>query len=210
MGYCVSSVDCKFKLQLENVENAFKALQNLCSEEIMKGSSVLKNFEDIMLECGWEVEEDEDGNYNQIRFIGDKIYNNEEELRAIAPYVDSGSYIQMVGEDGDTWRYVFNNGTFNEVRLDWSKANEDKTPENQIVYVVQSEVECDGLREFYIEGIYTTLEKAKERMTEVVNNNHEFFGTAENPVYEEKFALSSEDYVEEDWMEISIREEKLF
>jgi hypothetical protein len=33
---------------------------------------------------------------------------------AIAPYVEENSYIEMVGEDGDRWRWVFKNGKCEE------------------------------------------------------------------------------------------------
>ena len=40
---------------------------------------------------------------------------------AIAPYVEAGSYIEMYGEDGDKWRYVFDGKTVKEVypKVEW-------------------------------------------------------------------------------------------
>lgn len=42
-----------------------------------------------------------------IDFDGEKIGDDELFFGIIAPHVAVGSYIEMVGEDGDRWRWVF-------------------------------------------------------------------------------------------------------
>ena len=43
-----------------------------------------------------------------LRFTGEKLGDDEVLMHAIAPYVEAGSYIEMVGEDTDHWRWYFN------------------------------------------------------------------------------------------------------
>lgn len=41
---------------------------------------------------------------------------------ALAPFVDSGSYIQLTGEDGVVWRWVFQQGQLRKVLPTWDMA----------------------------------------------------------------------------------------
>ena len=66
----------------------------------------------------WDVYFDRDNVLNditEIHFAGEKCGDDEVLFRAIAPYVASGSYIEMQGEDGKVWRWVFKDGQFKEV-----------------------------------------------------------------------------------------------
>ena len=64
----------------------------------------------------WAVEFDDDGNVNDIQFEGEKKGWGEDELfEKIAPFVKDGSFIEMHGEDGGMWRWVFKNGTCTEI-----------------------------------------------------------------------------------------------
>ena len=44
-----------------------------------------------------------------------------EMFQSIAPYVQDGSYIWMIGEDGSQWRWVFQSGVCREVnaKVEW-------------------------------------------------------------------------------------------
>jgi len=54
--------------------------------------------------------EKEDFYITDILFEGEKIGNESSFFKAIAPFVKEGSFIEMVGEDGEKWRWVFENG----------------------------------------------------------------------------------------------------
>jgi hypothetical protein len=66
---------------------------------------------------GVEPTEDVD----HIAFDGEKIGNEEVLFDAIAPFVESGSFIEMHGEDGCQWRWLFRNGKCYEIypELTW-------------------------------------------------------------------------------------------
>ena len=62
----------------------------------------------------WEVEEDEDHNIISINFCGEKSGDDLILFDAIAPFVEPGSMIEMLGEDGAKWRWIFDGKTCEE------------------------------------------------------------------------------------------------
>jgi hypothetical protein len=74
---------------------------------------VYKNLESY----GYAPDTDDDGNIIGLEFVGDKVvYDEEKMFQKIAPFVEDGSFIEMRGEDGAMWRWVFSGGTVREVR----------------------------------------------------------------------------------------------
>lgn len=116
MGYEAYSNEAKFFMKQEYAEDALKAIKSLLKDAQKIGwvsySDIedCETLEDAMYECGFELISDEQVFYH-ICFIHDKWDGNEQFLEAIAPFVQSGSYIQMVGEDATIWREIFENGT---------------------------------------------------------------------------------------------------
>ena len=114
MGYYINSMEANFMLKKENVNEAWGALKKVCNESSNRWLESAVNdsptFEESMEECGWTIEQNENGDYDSIYFSDEKYRNNEIELEAIAPYVEDDSYIQMQGEDGDIWRWIFKDG----------------------------------------------------------------------------------------------------
>jgi len=55
----------------------------------------------------WEAEESADGSIVGLAFMGEKPGDEDMLFAALAPFVGSGSYIEMVGDDGLMWRWVF-------------------------------------------------------------------------------------------------------
>ena len=95
MGYCVDMESCKFHVKTEHFGKVYKKLE----------------------EYGYAPKIDDDGNVVDLDFVGDKIaYDEEVMFKKIATYVEDGSYIEMSGEDGARWRWVFSSGTVKEVR----------------------------------------------------------------------------------------------
>lgn len=66
------------------------------------------------------------GNIIRISFRGDKVDGDLEIFKTIAPYVRDGSSIEMLGEDGERWKWVFENGNCHEVRpkIIWDEEGE--------------------------------------------------------------------------------------
>lgn len=120
MGYCMTQMEHKFNIKRENIPMAWEALK-----KVLKGSKInswvdnagalnARNFEETMKKCRWEVESYESDGIDNIEFYGEKLGDDAEVFAAIAPYVEPDSYIQMQGEDGYIWRWVFDGKTVEE------------------------------------------------------------------------------------------------
>lgn len=56
----------------------------------------------------WEAQCDPTtGDLTHLLFFGEKLGDEETLFQALAPFVDRGSFIEMHGEDGELWRWVF-------------------------------------------------------------------------------------------------------
>lgn len=118
MGYNISSKDCKFLLKNENEEKAFESLKEFAISDKIKQlrwiqeSDILdaENFEEAMENCCFDVYRDTKDGFGRIRFNAEYYDKYDLLLEAISPYVEDGSYIEMFGEDGNMWRWYFNNG----------------------------------------------------------------------------------------------------
>lgn len=116
MGYCMTQVGCEgFKIKKSDQIKALNALKEICEKKDANYAWVdkdvvlkAKNLNDAMVEWGWETEEDKKDDITLVRFIGEKLGEDYEMFYAIAPYVKKGAYIEMSGEDGTLWRWIFN------------------------------------------------------------------------------------------------------
>ena len=122
MGYCMSQNECDFFIPVDKTKDALGAIKDLAGKETIKyGHSAphfswvetkdflnASNLKEALDVWGWSAEEDEDGNIANILFEREKIGDEDILFNAIAPYVKSGSYIEMLGEDGGLWRWIFN------------------------------------------------------------------------------------------------------
>lgn len=62
--------------------------------------------EAILTELGFEIQHDVDGSIIGLEY-DNKIGQESLFLQAIAPFVEKGSYINWIGEDGALWQYFF-------------------------------------------------------------------------------------------------------
>lgn len=116
MGYCMSQNESKFHIKAADKDLALRAIKALIEKSsfdwvdttAVKSS---RNLADAMNEWRWDVEEDEAGNIVGIIFSGEKAGDDLILFKTIAPFVESGSYIEMHGEDGTQWRWIFNEKT---------------------------------------------------------------------------------------------------
>lgn len=135
MGYFIEMTDSKFKIKKENFK---KALENLKSVFVPKNmnccdyiggkeyphfswvdtNSVLrsKTLGEALEEIRYEPEYDNNGNICNVEFTGQKYGSEEVFFNALAPYVESGSYIDFEGEDGYEWEWLFENGKVKQIR----------------------------------------------------------------------------------------------
>jgi len=137
MGYCMSMRAAKFHVSEALKAKALEAIKGTMKDESnMRGGSwtggkqterwyswvstkavlAALTFEDAMREWGYPVSSNGMNNddVDDISFEGEKIGQEDFLFRAIAPYVTDGSYIEMQGEDGALWRWLWARGEFHE------------------------------------------------------------------------------------------------
>ena len=141
MGYYINTREINFHIKQENFEPALAALKEAVKEKELEGShwSWINN-EDV-LNCktlpeffSYQVsmwpgnvapEQDEElwpkhcigtkvkaGDLYSLEGYSDKAGSEEEWLSVLAPFVESGSYIEVSGENSEIWRWTFNNRQF--------------------------------------------------------------------------------------------------
>lgn len=111
MGYCVSLVESNLKFKKEDAniilstlkEFAKNALLRWCDEdEILESDTIEECFERLR----YPLTEKE--NYYIINdFYGEKLGDEERIFNSIYKYIEKGSYLEYVGDDGDRFRLVF-------------------------------------------------------------------------------------------------------
>lgn len=94
MGYCVQMTASVFSVSTENTGRVLA----------------------IMKKYPYRFELDSDGNISGISYIGCCLSDEYSAFQKAAQYILNGSYIEMRGEDGDHWRWVFQNGVCNCVQ----------------------------------------------------------------------------------------------
>lgn len=129
MGYLIYQLGTNFFLPEHHREAALKSLQSLCMEDkrlllgggsrppkrapknypFVDGSVVLgvSSLEAALREWRWTPIMDDEGNIEDIEFLGQKLGNEDELFNTIAPFVRAGSYIVVAGEEGEVWRWRF-------------------------------------------------------------------------------------------------------
>lgn len=119
MSYRASQVNSNFFIADEDKRQAFKALK-----KVYGGNSWFKEHrcvEDVLGAFSFCNEIDADDNICKISYDGESITGIERMLTILAPFVKSGSFIEMCGEDGQQWRWEFNDGKFSEkkAKVSW-------------------------------------------------------------------------------------------
>ena len=74
-------------------------------------------LEDALFAWRWSSETDDEGNIGHIHFEGEKLGDDSVLWKAIAPFVRSGSFIEMEEEDNSSccWKWAFKDGEFREL-----------------------------------------------------------------------------------------------
>ena len=127
MGYYIEIIDSEFFIAAENKPLALQALQDLPTDMGGGGNGNIRCFswvdanfrqahslEDCLNAWRWGADTDNVGNITGIWFKNEKLGDEEFLFNAIAPFVQSGSYIEVHGEEGARWRWVFENGKCTE------------------------------------------------------------------------------------------------
>jgi hypothetical protein len=137
MGYHMHFRGARFLMKAEHKPAALEALQAMWTPIAMNelrphggGSSsrwyswlndtslargACDSFEQAMDDWRFPVSTDEHGNITGLIFNGEKIGDEGRMWAIIARYVEPGCYVEMEGEDGYHWRWVFDGETVTEV-----------------------------------------------------------------------------------------------
>jgi hypothetical protein len=124
MGYCIDIVDTSFAIEAVHYPDLMDHLikfhtkakaQNVqfkwCDHD--KCLAALNEGDLIAFFAEWNYEvkiELSTGNISDITSMAEKLADEDKLWVQIAPWVNAGSYIQCHGEDGDQWRWVWDNG----------------------------------------------------------------------------------------------------
>ena len=153
MGYCMSLMEEAFRIPANRKAEALAAIKALANDtqamdggEYSKGEKVrawyswvntdefanAPTLKKAMLAWRWEIIQvsDDSGDVIGISFNGEKLGQDHILFRAIAPFVEDGSYIQMQGEDGSIWRWVFRDGKLKEIEANiaWNDKSNCEPP----------------------------------------------------------------------------------
>ena len=115
MDYYVSSVESMIRIKKENYDKVTEILSEYDSRHgdgffapagWMNESEA--NLCRAFLKLGWLLEFNTSKETSQLVFVDDQLSAEDRWLMDIAPLVEQGSYIDMVGEDTAHWRWFFN------------------------------------------------------------------------------------------------------
>lgn len=125
MGYSAHLRDSRFRIDADRKRAALATIKALFSPQLLAQHGGKYSWVDaqtclatrslaaMLEEWGWPIKIDEDDNVIGISFdAGDNKLGDEDVLfGALAPFVQAGSYLAMVGEDGEHWRWYFDGQT---------------------------------------------------------------------------------------------------
>lgn len=118
MGYYMNQIYSDFQMKAEYKTKALEAIKKIVSSVpgfdkhfLWIDNNVIKKcetFEDAMDEWRWETIKDNENNIIGVSFSGEKLGDDLTLFETIAPFVKKGSFIQMIGEEDNIWRWTFN------------------------------------------------------------------------------------------------------
>ena len=132
MGYCMTIEDQEFLIKKKNMAGALAAIKAISGESIFswinaKECQGADTLEDALMAWRWPPYMNKSANPKgeivNLEFDGEKSGDEDILFRAIAPFVESGSFIEMRGEDGCRWRWLFHKGELHEIypEIVWPK-----------------------------------------------------------------------------------------
>ena len=120
MGYGMRMRESSFRIKAGNKGRALELARTLLGLETVQDSSgphfswvdrrsmeEAASIEEMLREWRWEPELNDDGDVVGLGFEGEKLGDDVRLWEAIAPSVEDGSFLEMVGEDGCIWRWWF-------------------------------------------------------------------------------------------------------
>ena len=121
MGLCVRVTEEEFCIKRKHQAKAFDAVMRFTRRRHDPGfvkhgdCDECENLMDFFEVWGWDPTVDEKGNIVGITLDQEKISDDFKMFASIAPWVKDGSYIQMVWEGDESWRWVFKDNCCHEI-----------------------------------------------------------------------------------------------
>lgn len=121
MGYCIELRrinDCTIKK--DDIPKVVEALNKLGrSGERLSWIDTSRlatstDIDELMYEIRWPGFVNDDGDFEIEYFSGEKYGSDEEVFKVLAPFFPDDAYIEMQGEEGELWRWIFKDGKCEE------------------------------------------------------------------------------------------------
>jgi len=111
MGVCIRQLGGEFFMAAKDKAEAFKVAKPLHGHYVRKGDTDdCLNLGEVLRTWGYEAREDAEGNIVKFSCENEKLGDEHELFKAIAPWVKAGSYLEMSGDYGQ-WRWIFDGTT---------------------------------------------------------------------------------------------------
>ena len=107
MGYYLDLIDYSVKIKASSFAPALDAVKK--SFPKYEKLQAITNFPEAMSYLYYNPEFDNDGNICGFIFEDEKPCDDHEFLCAVAPFVEKGSYIEVMGKNYTHWRWIFKN-----------------------------------------------------------------------------------------------------
>lgn len=127
MGYCVHLSGQKFFLHSSKIDECISNIlsNKKLASEIVAAKRSIKYFDNIpaifqLVEMvnelwGFKFVPNKHGAIDKVLYELEKMHDHDGFCNAVAPYVESGSYLEFRGEDSAMWRYLFKDNTWTKV-----------------------------------------------------------------------------------------------
>ena len=121
MGYMIYQADLEtpFVIRKGNLARAHTSVLSHLRDDYPRLFELAHPHDDLAAFLawtrGWELIFNEQGDVERIQFMGEKANPLDDDIfRLLAPFVEPGSYIEMSGEQGERWRWLFDGVTVKE------------------------------------------------------------------------------------------------
>ena len=110
MGYRIQQTGPKFRIRARNIPKALRAAKAVVRQHLLplRSRTAAGKLVELFWQWHWSMQLDRrTGDIVSIRFEGEKLLEEDELFNAIGPYVESGSFVAVIGGDLEAWRWYF-------------------------------------------------------------------------------------------------------
>lgn len=134
MGYCIEMINSTFVIKKENFDKALEALKAVfvpkrmtCCDYIndveylhfswVNTKTVLESntLQEALKEIRYSPIYNDNGDITDVEFTGENRGDEDTFFVALAPYVEENSILRFVGENDETWSWIFRDGKVEQI-----------------------------------------------------------------------------------------------